>query len=359
MTFALADLASVVGSGDRVSQRCERRQEHRTFELFVSSARGVFAADGRSRSASYRCESSVRGQVACRSERATRHIDQESRSGPDPDSWHAGQDRMKRVCENEALDFLRHFVALTSQRCQLLSQARQDDGSGLRSKHHHSLLRECLSDLSRPASAHARCEFDEAVTQLFLTESCELGGRRMSFDQIEHGGMIQMRPHDTLERGMYLCQQTSDAVASLGDLTSQVIVEAAQHRELCDFVISQLKRTQRMRHAACRFRNDVCISRIRLGFTRVQIGDPTHRKSRRIGDCNAFSPRHGNRQSAYGRRLVDNEKHAAMLFEFGDERSKFGSIVRQSTIEQALSSEIERDCVMCSWYWISVIITPL
>lgn len=62
-------------------------------------------------------------------------------------------------------------------------------------------------------STHAQCEFDEAVTQLLLTESCELSGRRLSVDQVEHGGMIQMRSHDTLVRGMYLCQRNADAVA--------------------------------------------------------------------------------------------------------------------------------------------------
>jgi hypothetical protein len=69
------------------------------------------------------------------------------------------------VCENETLNFLRHFIALAPQRCQLLRQARQDDSSGLRPKYHDRLFRERLSDLSCPASAHARCEFDEAVTQ--------------------------------------------------------------------------------------------------------------------------------------------------------------------------------------------------
>ena len=71
------------------------------------------------------------------------------------------------MCEDATLNFLRHFIALAPQRCQLMRQARQSDGSGLRPKHHHALPRECLSDLSRPASAHARCEVDAAATPLF------------------------------------------------------------------------------------------------------------------------------------------------------------------------------------------------
>ena len=53
--------------------------------------------------------------MARRGEGAARYIDQESCSGPDPDSRHAGQDRVKRVSKYEALNFLRHFLALDAQ----------------------------------------------------------------------------------------------------------------------------------------------------------------------------------------------------------------------------------------------------
>lgn len=36
-------------------------------------------------------------------------------TGPDPDSRHAGQDRMKRVRKHQALNFLRYLIALDSQ----------------------------------------------------------------------------------------------------------------------------------------------------------------------------------------------------------------------------------------------------
>ena len=83
-----------------------------------------------------------------------------------------------------------------------------------------------------------------------------------------------------------------------------------------------------MRHAACRFRDDVCISRIRLGFTCVQIGDPAHCEPRKIGDCDTFSPCHRNWKSADRCRLIDDEQYVAMFFELGDERSKFGCVFR-------------------------------
>ena len=69
--------------------------------------------------------------MGCRGEGAARNVDQESRCGPDADSRHAGQDRVKRVSKHEPLNFLRHLIALDTQRCQLLRQARQNDAGGL------------------------------------------------------------------------------------------------------------------------------------------------------------------------------------------------------------------------------------
>jgi len=71
--------------------------------------------------------------MARRGESAARYIDQESGGGPDPNSRHAGQDRMKRVRKYQALYFSSDFIALAAQCRQLLRQARQDDACGLRS----------------------------------------------------------------------------------------------------------------------------------------------------------------------------------------------------------------------------------
>ena len=57
----------------------------------------------------------------------------------------------------------------------------------------------------------------------------------------------------------------------------------------------------------------------------------------------------GQRGNADRRRLIDDKQHAAMFFELGDERSKLGLVVWQSAVEHALSSEIKRDGVMCSF----------
>lgn len=94
VTFALTDLACVVRPGYRVLQRCERRQEHRAFELFISSARRMFASvRGRVRASRHRREPRVGSQISCGSERSTRYIDQEYSGGPDARPRHAVRTR--------------------------------------------------------------------------------------------------------------------------------------------------------------------------------------------------------------------------------------------------------------------------
>ena len=194
MTLALTDFAFVVRPGVRVAQSREGRQEHRAFQLLVSASRRQFAADGRARSARDRGESGISGQMRRRRKGAARHIDQESRSGPNPDSWHAGQDRMKRVCKHEALNLFRYFVALYAQSRQLSRQARQNDACRLSSQNNDRLLTERLNDFGSPSLAHTRSEFDQPIRQLFLAERRELRRRRISLEQIKHGGVSRCGP---------------------------------------------------------------------------------------------------------------------------------------------------------------------
>ncbi len=183
--------------------------------------------------------------MAARRKGAAHHIDQESRRGPDADSRHAGQDRMKRVSKYETFNFLCHLVALDAQSRKLLRQARQNDAGGLSAQNHDGLLRERLKDFCGPCFSHARREFDEPVRQLFLAQRGQLRGRGIALEQIEHGRVIQMRAHDALECGMDLCQKTADAIADLRDLACQILVKAAQHGELCELIVGQLQRAKR------------------------------------------------------------------------------------------------------------------
>lgn len=84
--------------------------------------------------------------MARRREGAACHVDQESGRGPDPDSRHAGQDRVKRVSKHQALDFLRHLIALDTQSRQLLRETRQDDAGGLSTQDYDGQLRQRLKN---------------------------------------------------------------------------------------------------------------------------------------------------------------------------------------------------------------------
>jgi hypothetical protein len=77
MALSLADLACVVRPGERITQSCKGRQEHRTLQLFVSASRRQFTTDGRARAPCDRRKPSVGGQMCRRREGAARHIDQE------------------------------------------------------------------------------------------------------------------------------------------------------------------------------------------------------------------------------------------------------------------------------------------
>ena len=48
---------------------------------------------------------------------------EESGGGPDADSWHAGQDRPKRVCMHQPFHFAGNLVALLAQGGELLGEA--------------------------------------------------------------------------------------------------------------------------------------------------------------------------------------------------------------------------------------------
>ena len=118
-----------------------------------------------------------------RGEGPARYIDQESRSGPNPDSRHAGQDRVKRARKHKTFNFLRHFLALCAQGRQLPGQTRQDDAGCLSAQDDDRLLGERLNDFRSPSLAHARSEFDQPIGQLVLAERCQMRRRVMRFTE--------------------------------------------------------------------------------------------------------------------------------------------------------------------------------
>jgi hypothetical protein len=113
---------------------------------------------------------------------------------------------------------------LNTQRRKLLRQARQNDAGGLSTQDHDGLLGERLQNLGSPGFPHARSEFDESVGQLLLTERGQLRRRGIALEQIEHGGMIQVRAHHALARdGSVSAGRGCDCC--LHDLACQILVK--------------------------------------------------------------------------------------------------------------------------------------
>ncbi len=54
--------------------------------------------------------------------------------------------------------------------------------------------------------------------------------------------MIQTRAENALQSRMYLVQQTADTIAGLHCLCGKIIIEATEHGEFCDLLVSHLQR---------------------------------------------------------------------------------------------------------------------
>ena len=158
--------------------------------------------------------------------RPVRDFGKESGGSPDADSWHAGQDRPKRVRNHQAFDLAGDFVVLLAQGGELLGEAGHDEGRSLRAGHDYRLLAECLNDLGGEALAHMRGKLDETVGKGLLAGAGKQRGRRVTFKQVEHGWMVQARSQDSFQSRMDLGKQTTNAVAGLRDLRGQIVIEA-------------------------------------------------------------------------------------------------------------------------------------
>ncbi|VVE84429.1 hypothetical protein PSP31121_04758 [Pandoraea sputorum] len=213
----------------------------------------------------------------------------------------------------------------------------------------HGLLAQRLNDFGREAFAHARSELDQAVGECLLTGCSKSGRRRVALEQIEHRWMVQTGAEDSLKRGMDLGEQAANAVAGLGNLGGEIVVEAAQHGEFSELLVGQSKGALRMRRRAGGLSDDRGIAGVGLGFAGVQIGATPHGQSGQIGDHHAFVACNSHRQCADGGGLVNDEQDSAVSLEFGDEGAQLGLVVGKRLIVQALAATIERNGVMLAF----------
>lgn len=150
------------------------------------------AANGRAGYPGYRCQAKMRS----RCEGAANDFCKESGCGPDTDSKHADQDRVKRVSKNPLFYFFkRNFISLFTQCDELESQAWQNNDSSIGTGDEDSFPGQCLSDVYSKALYQTRSELAEL-------------------------GISGSGDHDT--------------IAGLSCLCGKIIIEAAEHGEFGD-----------------------------------------------------------------------------------------------------------------------------
>ena len=91
-----------------------------------------------------------------------------------------------------------------------------------------------------------------------------------------------MPAEDPLQCWVDLSEELADTVARGRDLTHDVIVEAAEHGEFRDLLVSELDRPERVRERSCCLGDDRRVAGIGLRFTGVQVRDSAHHQAGKI-----------------------------------------------------------------------------
>lgn len=100
----------------------------------------------------------------------------ESGCGPDTDSRHAGQDRVKRVCEDPLFHLKRNLVSLLAQSDELTGKARQNNDSGVSAGNDDGLLCKRLSYLGGKAFPQPGSQLQSWVASFLSLSEASFSG---------------------------------------------------------------------------------------------------------------------------------------------------------------------------------------
>lgn len=168
-----------------------------------------------------------------------------------------------RVDEPRGLDG--DLRSLRAEVFELLREARVVEARGVRAEDHDRLLGERLHDLGGEALAHAGRELHEPVGETRRSQLREVRWSGMALQEISDRGVIEVRTEDSFECWMDLGEQAPDAVAGGGDLSCEVVVEAAEHAQFRDLLVRELNRPAGVRERAGGLRDDGRVSRAPVG----------------------------------------------------------------------------------------------
>lgn len=125
----------------------------------------MFAANGAAGASGNGCEAGVGGEVAGGGEVLAGDFGEESGGGPDPDSWHADQDGVKRVSLHGSFNLDCDLVALASERGELFGEFGEHDAGRVGAGDYDRLLTQRLGDFVGETAAHPRCQLDEPAAE--------------------------------------------------------------------------------------------------------------------------------------------------------------------------------------------------
>jgi len=141
-------------------------------------------------------------------------------------------------------------------------------------------------------------------------------------------------------------EQAADPVGDAGGLAGQVVVEADQHIQLGQGVVTDVDRPQGVRQCPGCVGDDERVPRVGLRATWVEIGDAAHGQTGQIGDLVAGCAGDRDRQGADRGGLINHDQQPSVLGELVEQRPQFGFAVGQRPVVQPLSGEVQADGVV-------------
>lgn len=330
MSFALGSFAVVVGPAGCVeADRGECREEQGPFQALVTRVADAFGFDRGARLAGRWCQPCVGGQRGGVGEGLARDFRDEDGCGPDRDSRHGGQDRVKRVGLHQAFQVFGDVATLGVQCDQLPGQVRDDQTSRVGAHDYDALFGHGGQQCGGPGGVAPGPVFLELRIDPRGAGALQLGRGGPGGQDFQHGIVFQPGSQHPLQGRVDLGEQAADPVAGLGDLPGQVQVEAGEHAQGGFVLVRDHDAAQGVGHGACRFGDDERVLFIGFRGARVHVCDPAHAQPGQVGDRDAQVLGHRDGQGADGRRLIHDHQHGALgtqLLVHGDE---FGLVVGQ------------------------------
>lgn len=128
-------------------------------------------------------------------------------------------------------------------------------------------------------------------------------------------------------------EQSAQPVGGAGGVLGEVVVVAQDHGQFGPHTLVWVDGVQQVGQGAGGTGDDIGIAGVGLARAGVQIGRPTHRQAREIGDFASTSAGDGHRQGADGGRLVNHDQDLPLALEANEQLPQLGLAIGQRLVE--------------------------